>query len=494
MKDIENSDRNYEIFQHDPALLNVVSLSKGSVEILQTRNGMKTARINGSLLHSMINPEREAERFAEGCSVQAGQRIILYGLGLGHHVASLARRLGRSGVLVVIELNPDLLDAALRTIDIRGFEQHCSFELVSGVSEQDISLKISELSSRYGNGNWTYLVHPASYKCIPEKFSRISDLFATTLMDKRTSSVFRNQFIDNFEKNLDVVLRSPGIAHYRNNYTGKPVVIVGAGPSLDGQLRVLQRGQEYVHICAVDTAFPILIQHGIRPDCVVTVDPQSKTAHHFSEVSTESIPLIISPVSCAQTVACYGGPYIVFLQKDHSVTGAYENVLGDKGFTEAGGSVSCIAIDIMAQFGFNSIILAGMDYSFPNMQAYSAYAHESKQLMPYSHRFRPIANFHYERIYSDRTVTVRSVEGARVLSHLVLDGYRKNIEKLVEKYRPKVTFYSMSDCGARISGVEAMCSNKLLRYHSPKQKVTVSALYSDSTVNEYRTRILHTLK
>ncbi|HXG73917.1 MAG TPA: 6-hydroxymethylpterin diphosphokinase MptE-like protein [Candidatus Nitrosotenuis sp.] len=55
----------------------------------------------------------------------------------------------------------------------------------------------------------------------------------------------------------------------RKLISGKPVFVIGAGPSLKGAIPVLKRHKKPIKICA-ETALDALVKNGIRPHIVVT--------------------------------------------------------------------------------------------------------------------------------------------------------------------------------------------------------------------------------
>ncbi|RJP61675.1 MAG: DUF115 domain-containing protein [Candidatus Auribacter fodinae] len=443
------------------------------INLLPTRSGSYTFRYKDVLLHSMMNPEREAQRFADSIQLK-DNHVVIYGFGLGYHLFEIAQRIGSDGILVVIELNPEILTAGLSVVNLEHFASLCRFSLITGVTEKEVLERFHDISRELENLQWSYVIHQASYKCLPPQFRNIHSFFESMQMERRTSSKFRNQFLLNFEKNLETVVRSPGIDDLKCAFHGKPVVIVGAGPSLDETLPLLREFEGAVYIISVDTALQILLTNNICPDFIVSVDPQPITLRHFRLVPPRPVPLLFCPVSNAETIAQYPGPFMVFLQKGHSVTGEYEELLTGKGVVHAGGSVSCIAVDIAVQFGFTQIFFAGMDYAYPQSRAYSAYSYESRQLYTYSHRFKSMEILHRKRIAREKQVMVPSYNRTPVLSAISLNSYRKNIEKLVEIYSQKVTFYTLSETGASVRGVELCCSNILDNLRNNQLNKTIS--------------------
>ena len=437
------------------------TVKKNHIELLETRNGFFTANCNGILVHSKFDPVKEAQRFADGCKLVDGDSVFLYGFGLGYHVKELARRIGKNGRMIVLELNPGLYETALKVCDIDEISSLCELDIIVSPSEIVDTLNSVAQNEADENRNWKTIIHQTSFKCIPDEHKKIAQLFEMRLLEDRTQYKFKSLYLKNFKKNLSKVISSPGIKNFAGKYTGLPAVIVGAGPSLDDQLELLKEIQEKIFVIAVDTSASVLIRAGIRPDFIVTVDPQDHTNRHFERIWNCGVPLLFTPVSACEVVEKYQGPLIVFMQKAHSLTGRFDNMLSDKGFSSEGGSVSCIAFDLMVQLGFNPIVMAGMDYSYPNFKAYSANSFESEQLRFVTHRYNTLEMAHRKRIEAEKVVKVRSYSGGEILSALSLCSYKKNIEKLVAIHRQKVTFYNLAVSGAFIDGTSYISNENL---------------------------------
>ena len=54
-----------------------------------------------------------------------------------------------------------------------------------------------------------------------------------------------------------------------------PVIIVSAGPSLDKNVKELRKAQGKAFIIVVDAALRTVLQAGVQPDIVCTIDPES---------------------------------------------------------------------------------------------------------------------------------------------------------------------------------------------------------------------------
>ena len=94
-----------KILCDDPTIPDTISL-------VQTQKGSFTIKYQDVLLHSAYNAEKEAERFVRAQSIQEGNTVIVYGLGLGYHITEILKAVGPQGKVFVLEPNLDILKAA----------------------------------------------------------------------------------------------------------------------------------------------------------------------------------------------------------------------------------------------------------------------------------------------------------------------------------------------------------------------------------------------
>ena len=100
--------------QCNAALASALLQSRGgTLEIVQARTGIPSARANGRWIHSAYDPIQEAKTWAESQSPQEGETIVVFGVGLLYQVEALCARLPRTApvFLVVPDLSV-LVDAA----------------------------------------------------------------------------------------------------------------------------------------------------------------------------------------------------------------------------------------------------------------------------------------------------------------------------------------------------------------------------------------------
>jgi len=159
----------------------------------------------------------------------------------------------------------------------------------------------------------------------------------------------------NVRSNLPIIKACRGVRDLAGTMQGAPIVIAGAGPSLDEAIPVLSTHRPF--IVAVDRAARPLLAAGIAPDWIVAVEKDAAGAEKMRGLrGLEIIPLVFHPAVTPKTVERYPGPLYTF---DFP-----ELVLG-KGAIALGTGVITPAVGLAQLLGGSPIILAGVDCGFP---------------------------------------------------------------------------------------------------------------------------------
>jgi tetratricopeptide (TPR) repeat protein len=144
----------------------------------------------------------------------------------------------------------------------------------------------------------------------------------------------------------------------RGAFTGEQAIILGGGPSLDEVLPWLSENRGRLIVFAVSRIARRLLEVGITPDFIVSIDP---TGLSF-DISKEMLSL---------------GPKVIFLHKYHVVgtlLGQWEgrsffsgprlpwiSPMNEGLFDTAGPTVTNTAIDLAVKMGCSQLLLAGVD-------------------------------------------------------------------------------------------------------------------------------------
>ena len=335
---------------------------KNTIEVHKTPSGFVTARHETVFLHSSYDPVKEATSLAK--KVKSGDRICLYGLGLGYHAEAILDRIGPEGRLILIELNPDILSAALTLRNLTPLISDLRMFLITGTSEIEVATlmarRMDSTQTEANEENLEVMFHLPSFKCIPKGFEQITNALEILQIERRVPAIFGGLEQQNRELNDKIVQNSRGLRSLHLTNSGKPAFMISAGPSLDDALPFLSTIKKKAIIACVDTACPILLSRGIHPDYVFSLDPQDESFIFFQRYLDRVLNLICVPTANAKVLQFVTGEkFIAF--KEGKITKRDEKISEQKGITQAGGSVACLGIDSLIQMGCCPIILVGQD-------------------------------------------------------------------------------------------------------------------------------------
>ena len=87
-----------------------------ALEILETKTGMKSLRVDNSLLHSLYDPVKEAEEWVKHYeeNINTGSSIFVLGFGLGYHILELCKKTQKE--ITVFEPRLEIIRAALESV------------------------------------------------------------------------------------------------------------------------------------------------------------------------------------------------------------------------------------------------------------------------------------------------------------------------------------------------------------------------------------------
>ena len=422
-----------------------------------------TLRYKNILLHSSYDPEKEALNFAK--KINPGARICLYGFGLGYHLNTILKKIGPDGCLLVIELNLEILTAALHLRDLTEILEDQRFRLIYGTDEIRVSHEINyemELISKGQADSLEVLFHAPSFKCIPSTFPLLTNALEVLLLERRFPSIFRNLEEENYSLNKKVVICSPGINTLKNSHQGKPGILVSAGPSLDLILPHLHRIQKTFLIVCVDTAFPILIKNSIQPDYAISLDPQIESTEHFIGYPTGKTKLVFMPTSNHNVMKMFNGERYVVYKEGHNVSKDSKSSMTEKGITKAGGSVACLGLDMLIHFGCDPVFLAGQDCAFSGNRYYSSHSQFNQKLQSSIKRMTPLENLHRVKSRENKQLLVKCVQGNFLLTDQVMYSYLRTLENII-KTNPKTRFFNLFSHGAEIEKAKVLGSANELK-------------------------------
>ncbi len=191
---------------------------------------------------------------------------------------------------------------------------------------------------------------------------------------------FNRLWEKNFAANQQAVQSNPGVLSLKNRFQNIPWIVVGAGPSLDRNIRLLSRAREKAVLIASDAALKPLLAHDIVPAFVASLDPQIEIAKFFKNCSHRGITLIAPSIIHPQVLDLWEGG-VLFYSKfapDIPLLTQIQNRAPHLGALTPGGSVLSVAYDLAFQSGGDPILFVGQDLSYPQPKTHSQESENSE--------------------------------------------------------------------------------------------------------------------
>ncbi|MCL2808767.1 MAG: DUF115 domain-containing protein [Treponema sp.] len=349
----------------------------------KSRNGETVPLINlpdgkTQVVHSLIDPKREAQRLISTITEETGF-IIFLGLGGGFYPEA-ALELTNARV-IVIDFNKNGIEELLKSKDYSKLLENSRFNLLVDPSFEEIkNFIIEQYKPALHDGIKTIPLRTRvdydkdlfekTAEIIQEAIEIVSgDYSAQAFFGIRWfSNIIRNvkniDLVKNQEKNSILLSSSP-----------EEAAIVAAGPSLDQQLPLLKKAKEKgVFIICCDTALGVLLHNGIEPDIIVSIDCQFISYYHFIGCDFNNkqrgIPLLLDIASPPLLFGLSQSP--VFFSSAHPlalyISGNFKSLMR---LDTSGANVTYTCLSLAKLMGINNITLYGADFSYVGSRSYA---------------------------------------------------------------------------------------------------------------------------
>ncbi|RON49162.1 motility accessory factor Maf-2 [Pseudomonas frederiksbergensis] len=380
-----------------------------------------TLSIGGIQLTSRHDRVREAREQAASLPMGKAQ-LHVYGTGLGDLPTVLLERDDFERLYVHI-LNGALFALVLQLLDQRQWLDDPRVELMYAGDQADIYTPFFALPSEM------VLADDFNAKIRDRLVSEVHLSFNNRDFDPQAPAI-----VQRLQDSLEVLLADDDVAQLFGSCPDREIYVIGTGPSLESHFeqlaKVREQAQRPLFIC-VDTAYRPLLEHGIKPDLVVSID-QRISFRHLPCEDSDGIPLVYLPLSDPQVLRAwkgkrYGGysasPVYASLRRQYPRAELY-----------VGGSVIHPAVDLAVKMGAERITLFGADFAFPMNKTHAGW--NDGDLGPGVNLAR-----HW----------VRDGHGERVRTQLNFRSYLCELERYIAGH-PEVRFFNSSRAGALIAG------------------------------------------
>jgi hypothetical protein len=434
MLDLQLFERNMLAIasQHNPACADRIRAAAPDVRIsvLLSRDGLPVPYIalgeRNAYMHSRFNPVREANRLAEQYG-KSGFYVFL-GLGAGYEIASLLET-GRVAKGLIVEYGASILRAVLEQVDLTHILCDRRLHLLVDPSDAELDAAIA---SRYvpsvtgdfvsvpirGRVDLTQAQYQHAADSIRGAISVISD-------DYSVQSFFGKRWFSNIVRNLEISNKpTPPVGPIREAY------VTAAGPSLELYFEEIAARPKGAFLIATDTSLRALLERGIEPDAVISIDCQHISYYHFSLGMPERIPLFLDLASPPTVSRLASKPY--FFSSGHPLSRYIASRFRAFPVLDtSGGNVTHAAVSLAEYLGASVVRIYGADFSYPFGKSYA----RGTYIYPYfdvrQSRLRPSESLFAEFLYRNQSIDRQEDDdGSFRYVTKPLVAYKERLERL----------------------------------------------------------------
>lgn len=377
--------------------------------------------------------------------------LIIFGVSNFMHIKELIKKIPEETPVLLYEPCPRIFFTAIQYVDITEvLERKSTILCVKELNDKYLKGFI-EGSIEYSTMNTMMYCCMPSYDILFEKewnnlLMQIKQKCEGVILTRNTIIAFSTEFVQNMLFNCEDMIGEYAINQLYDEFNNikdiekVPAIIVSAGPSLDKNVDDLKLADGKSIIIAVDTAIKSLLNHGIAPHIVVTIDPH-KPPVLFMHKNFKNISMVMSEQSNKDLCNIHNGKRFYFSSPDSYLSSLYKKIKGESlMMAETGGSVANNAFSLAQILGFKKFILVGQDLAYPDNKFHADDAYGGGD-------YRQIE-------LGNRYCIVEDIYGGNVVTEKNMNQYRKWFEDKIEY--DKLDVIDATEGGAKIHGSKIM--------------------------------------
>ena len=474
------------LWTRDPELARHVEKAVDHVERIEPERAkdgsttLSTVGEDGKIvqLHSRYRPIEEAHKLVDNFNLEGITSIFVYGLGLGYHVERLFERTSEGVNVWVFEPRAETIVAALREGRITQAYEKNRLKIIHKLDRSALTKHFQSMSAQLAGG-LLEVDHAATKRAWPTWFSTckeiIDDIKSTAKTAMNTIVINGRQTAQNVARNLPWYVSTPSGSRLCNACKNEPAIIVSAGPSLRKNKHLLKDAKGRAVIIAVQTTLQPLLDMGIEPDFVTSLDYSDVSRRFYEKLPRDcKTELVVDakandviPKVFPGPVTMLGYPLAENLLREMSV---------NRPALKAGATVAHLAFYLAQYLGCDPIILVGQDLGFSDGLAYLPGTSYDDVWAPELGQFVSIEQKQWEQIVRDRAILKRipDWQGKPMYTEQRLLTYLRQFEKDFSESRARVI--DATEGGAQKAHTQPMTlAESLAQFCKSPMKRTIPA-------------------
>lgn len=425
----------------------------------------------GKYLYSKRSPQKNILQLISSIVIQNETLVLCVSPVLGYGLKELLEKLPPDSFAIGLEADEDLLKLSKNKID-KNILENSKF-LYTGTDSVNILLnrlddfikgkKIRRVIRIDFSGGAA--LNQSFYS---QAFDFISQYISQIWINRLTLIQFGRNYARNFFKNYYSILRSivksPDKTSALNinscfgslieKSVNKPIIVIGAGPSLDSSVEFIKENRDRLFVLAVDAAFSGLYPE-IRPDAVVLLESQYWIQKAFIGITDLEIPIIADLTSNPSLLVKLNGNKAFFFtdySAQDSAASSFFSVLKEKNILplrlEAMGSVGLAALALAERLAFDGLPIfhTGLDFSWGQGFSHSKLSYQVKNLFSDISKIKSL--YTGESLFPDKLSFEKGKNGSLAFTSPNLKNYGELYKKL---FASKENFFDIGQSGLELN-------------------------------------------
>lgn len=325
------------------------------------------------LFYNNFSPYDDAVKQIKEKNFHINGLTFFLGMGLGYHLAAFTDNfeVPMNGKIFIIE--PDL-EAFYYAMNVADFATTISDNRVVLFVDEPVNTFFTILHNNLIDSDTKYYIKASNIIELPQAYVSNKDYYLSCIEQiKRNFREILLHFgndpedsligINHTFKNIDEIIKYPGIHNYIDAFKGKVGVVVATGPSLRKNVHLLKDIQDQVVIASVDASVNILKEYGIKPHFVTSLERVIETSKLFDSYKgsdTDDVYLAACPVLHPETYKNYDGERLVVYRAFATFT--WIDI--EKGMMAIGPSSANMAFALLTMMGCSTIVIIGQDLAY----------------------------------------------------------------------------------------------------------------------------------
>lgn len=344
---------------------------KGGQVVIYNNNGTDI------YLNSKYDPENEALKYmAETFELHDSALLFMYGLSNGYYIRKHIQHAKNNTRCIIFEPSKEVFVQVILHIDISDIIKSDKVLLIlKDVNTEAFSTIVGKWLDMRNRDLNKIIAAPKYFDLFREGYEEFRqncvDMYEKLLIITNTALDMGKKIAQNEIYNMLYLEGCRSGACLKNRFAeDMPAIVISAGPSLEKNMHLINEAKGKALIIAVDTATAKVMQRGIKPDAIISIDGE-KPVDLFNVAGIDEIPFF-AEIGTNSDVLEFVKPKDVFFISADSVIwrDMFEQVESEISDIESGLSVATEAIAAVISWGIKKIILIGQDLAFTDSRTY----------------------------------------------------------------------------------------------------------------------------